>query len=467
MNKVIITSLGIRGETGNLTPNMVLELAEAFGTLIGTGKNVLIGRDTRLTSRMLRNEIINGLISVGVNVLNLGVVPSPCLLFNMRHSNAEGGVMITGSHIPEEWNGIKFIDGNTKTYITGAYLEKIKSIYEKKKFTFMDYQHIGKFSKFDGLSSYIHSILNNIDIQIIKKKKFKVVLDPVAGCGLTVTPQLFIKMRCKTQIINDSLNNEYPYFPRKIEPKPENLKDLSEIVVSSGADIGFAHDLDADRVVIAEEKTGKILEEDIGLALIVKDYLETHDNCTLVLNVASSRIFYDLAVRYNADYQEVPVGEVYVATKLNELIKNHVDAIGGEGSCGGIMLPNFNNARDGPMACAKILEILAKNDSTISEVVKRLNKKYYMIKTKMNYPGKKYNLIIQALKDKYSNYQINTIDGVKFINKSGWFLVRASGTEPIIRIFVETDKENKTKKLANELISYINDIISQSDSKNN
>ncbi|MHA1253603.1 MAG: hypothetical protein ACTSRP_26755, partial [Candidatus Helarchaeota archaeon] len=347
-SKLIITSLGIRGETGHLIPNLALEFAEAFGTLIGKGKKVLVGRDTRITSRMLRNEVINGLISVGVNVLNLGVVPSPCLLFNIRHcKDIAGGVMITGSHIPEEWNGIKFIDGKTMTYITGETLEKIKKIYETKSFNFVNYTELGKISKYEGISSYLHSILDNVDVQVIKKKKFKIVLDPVAGCGMTVTPQLFIKMRCKTQIINDSLNSSYPYFPRKIEPRPENLTLLSEVVANSGADIGFAHDLDADRVVIAEEGTGKILDEDIGLALIVKDYLETHDNCTVVVNVASSKIFYDLAKKYGARYEEVPVGEVFVATRLNELLRENVDAIGGEGSCGGIMIPAFNNARDG------------------------------------------------------------------------------------------------------------------------
>ncbi len=460
-SNVIITSLGIRGETGKLTPNMALELAEAFGTLLGQGKSVLLARDTRLTSRMLRNDIINGLISVGINVINLGVCPSPCLLYNIKHNGANGGVMITGSHIPEDWNGIKFINGDTKTYITSNYLNRIMEVYKTKSFNFVSYNDLGHISKRDGIGGYIHSILNNVDVSLIKKKKFKVVLDPVAGCGLTVTPQLFIKMQCKTQIINDTLNDEYPYFPRKIEPKPENLTDLTGAVKSSGADIGFAHDLDADRVVIAENGTGKVLSEDIGLALIVKDYLETHDNCTLVLNVASSRIFYDLAKKYNANYEEVRVGEVFVATKLNELVKKNVDAIGGEGSCGGIMLPYFNNARDGPMACAKILEILAKNDTSVSELVKKLPRKYYMIKTSVKYPEKKYEKIISALKEKYSQYELNTIDGVKFINKSSWFLVRASGTEPIIRIFVETEKESKTQKMADEIISFIQDIIEQ------
>jgi phosphoglucosamine mutase len=462
VSNVIVTSLGIRGRTGELTPNMVLKFAEAFGTIVGNGKNILIARDTRITSRMFRNEVINGLISVGVNVYNLGVAPSPCLLYNMQNRAFSGGIMITGSHLAENWNGIKFIDGETKTYITTEYLKKVKAIHDSLKFAFADYNNMGNFYKYDGLNNYIHGILDRINIPIIKRKKFKIVLDPVAGCGLTVTPQLFIRMRCKTQIINDSMNSSIPYFPRKIEPTPENLGALSKAVVKSRADIGFAHDLDADRVAIAENGTGKILPEDLSLAIIVKDYLENHESCTLVVNVASSKIFHDLAKKFHADYEEVKVGEVYVATRLNELLKKKQNIIGGEGSCGGIMIPAFNNARDGPLACAKILEIMAKNDMSISELVKKLPK-YYLLKEKIRYPHGKYKNIIEALKDKYSkNYEINSIDGVKFSNKSSWFLVRASGTEPIMRIFIETEKESKSKKLANEIMELINGIISES-----
>ncbi|TFF88146.1 MAG: hypothetical protein EU549_03570, partial [Promethearchaeota archaeon] len=332
LSKVIITNLGIRGRIGELTPNMVLKYAEAYGTFIGKGKNVLLARDTRLSSRMFRNEVINGLLSVGINIFNLGVVPVPCLLFNMRRNNIHGGIMITGSHIPEDWNGIKFVDGKTKTFITSSYLEKINQIYKSKKFNFVNYKEIGSIRKVEGVNSYIHSILDNVNVSLIKKYKYKIVLDPVAGCGLAVTPQLFIKMRCKTQIINDSLNHKYPYFPRKIEPKPENLGDLSKAVVKSKADIGFAHDLDADRVVIALNKSGKVLSEDLVLALIVKDFLENYENCSLVVNVASSRIFQDLAKKFNANYEEVKVGEVYVSTRLNELLKKNkgnINIIGG------------------------------------------------------------------------------------------------------------------------------------------
>ncbi|MBD3229790.1 MAG: hypothetical protein GF329_16530 [Candidatus Lokiarchaeota archaeon] len=464
---IIITSLGIRGKIGELTPNMVLKYAEAYGTLIGKGKNVLLARDTRLSSRMFRNEIINGLLSVGINIYNLGVVPVPCLLFNMRRNNIHGGIMITGSHIPEDWNGIKFVDGKTKTFITSDFLNKIKKIYESKNFKYVDYKNIGSIQKIEGLTGYIHSILDNIDISLIKKKKYKVVLDPVAGCGLTVTPQLFIKMRCKTQIINDSLNSEYPYFPRKIEPKPENLNELSKAVEKSKADIGFAHDIDADRVAIALNKSGKILNEDIVLALIVKDYLENHENCTLVVNVASSRIFQDLAKKFDANYEEVKVGEVYVSTRLNQILNNYsnINVIGGEGSCGGVILPQLNNTRDGPLACAKILEIMAKNDLSISKLVKQLPTKYYMIKERIRYSQDKYKKIINTLKEEYFNYEINEIDGLKFYNKHSWFLIRKSGTEPIIRIYVESEKKNRTKKLSDEIMELINNITKEKSTK--
>ena len=462
LSELIITPLGIRGKTGKLTPNVALNFALAFGTYLGRGKTIIVARDTRITSRMYRNEVINGLMSVGINVLNMGIAPTPCLIYNVKNFKADGGVMITGSHIPEDWNGLKFIDGRTKTYITEDVLNQIMKLYNSKKFNYVDYENLGKIKKHDGVTSYINGILKQINLGVIKKRKFNVILDPVAGCGLTVTPQLFLRMRCKTRIINDSLNKSCPYFPRGIEPTPENLTELSKIVRESGADIGFAHDLDADRVVIAENDTGRILEEDIGLALIIKDYLENKkpNDTHLVVNVASSRIFYDLAKKYGAIYEEVPVGEIYITTRLRELVKNKIDAIGGEGSCGGIVFPEFNNTRDGPMACAKILEIMAKNKCSISELVKKLPK-YFMKKMKITCPGNKYELIIEFLKEKYPNYELKTIDGAKFINKSRWFLIRPSKTEPIIRIFVETDKEKKTDHLANEIMGYISKILEE------
>jgi phosphomannomutase len=391
-SNLIFTLSGIRGRAKeDLTFNTVKKIAIAFGLWIdGKGKKVIIGRDTRPSGALIEKALIEGLSISGFKLLNLGICPTPVIIHAKNKLSIPAGIIITGSHNSQQWNGLKLL--STKTFLNTDDLEII-SIY-LENIDLNSYEKIQSISdlnqeKFNPITDYIQDLMSHIDhLEIKDKNNLRVVIDSGAGTGKLVTPKVLEELGCDIELINnDLLVNKT--FPREIEPIKENLKDLILEVWQGNYDVGFAHDTDADRLAIIGEN-GVCYPEDIGLALITKYYFESHQDPSKIIffvtNLASSLRFEAIAEKYNARIIRTPIGERFLTEEMDDLISNSSKnrlVLGGEGSCGGFMYPYFNNTRDGIFAAAKIVEILVKTGKSISKLVAELPK-YYSHRVKID-----------------------------------------------------------------------------------
>ena len=445
---LIFTPLGIRGVFGeSFTAMDALRIGNAFGSILGEGSEVVVGMDTRQSSPVISKAVIAGLNSAGVDVINLGVVPTPTIEWAVDYLGADGGVVVSASHNPPEWNALKLL-GKRGIIIRPEETEEVRKLYEKGSFYNSSWSSVGKEEHVDVIPDYIEAIERLVDVDSIREAKIHVVLDPNGGAGIFVTPYMMRDFGTELTTINSVPG----VFSRELEPKPESLVTLKNVTRSLGASIGFAHDTDADRLTIVTEQ-GEVMPEDVSLALVVDAILKELKGGTVVVNIASSRMFDDIASRYGARIVKVPVGEVYVAHKMVEVKAD----VGGEGSCGGVIYPKFHYGRDGPFAAAKILERMAKEGKKISQLISDLPK-YYMIRkdkeTKVNWENVKKKLEKIA---KERGMTVNYMDGIRMDEESGWFLIRESKTEHKIRIVVE----HKSKKEAENILGEIERIISE------
>ncbi|UCC20724.1 MAG: hypothetical protein JSV62_05415 [Promethearchaeota archaeon] len=453
-HNVIFTLSGIRGQfEKDLNYSTVKKIAIAFGLLInGEGKKVIVGRDTRPSGILIERAITEGLLLSGFEIINLGICPTPVIIHTKHRLNIPAGIIITGSHNPQQWNGLKLL--STKTFLNDEEL-KIISIY-LNNIDLNDYKNIQpdlkqKVKNLNPITDYIKDLLSYIDYHEIKdKNQLRIVIDSGAGAGKAVTPKLLSEMGCSVKLINNELlaNKD---FPREIEPIKENLRDLIMEVWQGKFDVGFAHDTDADRLAIVGEN-GLCYSEDIGLALITQHYLKNQRDLGkeiyFITNLASSLRFEALAKKYNANFIRTPIGERYLTEKMNELMLNSSQnrvILGGEGSCGGFMFPYFNNTRDGIFAAAKIIEILVKSGKTISQLVAELPK-YYSHRAKINISNIDIKLLIEKVKNELINEgeKVEHIENdLRFGHEKDWFvLIHPSNTEPIIRVISEAKRES-------------------------
>ncbi|MFX1316912.1 MAG: hypothetical protein ACFE9T_13705, partial [Promethearchaeota archaeon] len=373
IDNLIFTFSGIRGIVGkSLNFEIAKKIAISFGLWFNKkDKRVIIGKDTRPSGEIIEKAIIEGLIATGFHITNVGYCPTPIIVHTKNSLNIPTGIIITGSHNPQEWNGLKLI--SKKTYLSNLDLSQISNNLKKVKLDPYPFDHSAlsqKVVKLNPIPKYINSLFENIDLkQIEKKNDLRVVIDTGAGAGKYATPQILQRMGCEVKVINNELLVNKS-FPREIEPIEENLKDLIMEVWQGKYDIGFAHDSDADRLAIIGED-GDCYPEDVGLALIMeyylKNYINKYDNTVFVTNLASSLMFDVLAEKYGARFIRTPIGERFLSNKMSSLSQEYSLSnesflvFGGEGSCGGVMLPHFNNTRDGIFAAAKIIEILISN----------------------------------------------------------------------------------------------------------
>ncbi|MDK2383346.1 MAG: phosphoglucosamine mutase, partial [Candidatus Korarchaeota archaeon] len=422
---LIFTPLGIRGIFGDGIDSVIVEkIANIFGRELGKGSLVVVGRDTRPSGYVLDKAVVSGLLSAGVNVLNIGIAPTPTIEWAVERYDADGGIIISASHNPPEWNALKLI-GRGGLLLHPDDMERLRERFEREEFRSVPWNDIGMEEVVDVTGDYLEDLLNFVSIEVISEAGFKVVLDVNGGAGAYVTPYLFQSLGCKVNTLNSSPG----IFVREMEPRPDTLRDLSKVVVSTGADVGFAHDTDADRLTLVTE-SGEVLSEDITLALVVDYILERRGGGSLVVNVASSKMFDDIARRRGAKIYRTPVGEAYVAHKMREIGAT----VGGEGSCGGVILPDFHMGRDGPLAAALILEIMASKKRSISELVSELPK-YHTISanfpTRRDWSSLKRDLI--SLGERRC-MEIDLTDGVRLSDLEVWGLIRPSKTEPKIRV---------------------------------
>ncbi len=445
MGKLFGTN-GIRGVVNKeMNCYLALDIGKAWGTLLKRTiqkPKVAIGTDARLSNDMLKNAISAGLLATGCDVTDIGVVPTPTLQYTVREKGFDSGVIITASHNPPHFNGIKGVAADG-TEFTKDIEDEIEKIYFEKKFVLSDWRNVGKVSFWNGaIDLYTKSILTVVDVNKIKNKKFNIVLDCGNGAGSLVTPKLLEKLGCKTTYLFCEPDGTFP--GHNSEPLPENLSVLIKKVPEVKADIGVVQDGDADRAIFIDEK-GTYIWGDKTLALGAK-YATKENGGIAVTPVTTSTCFDDVVLNNNGKVIHTAVGSPIVARVM---IKENA-VFGGEEN-GGLIFPEMQYCRDSAMSIAKILEIMAKENKKLSELIDEIPK-YEVYKTKMSCPDDKKELVMKTLahqikKDKKVK-QVDETDGVKVYLKDGWVLMRPSGTEPIFRVYAESKDKNKAEEIA-------------------
>ncbi len=449
MGKIFGTN-GVRGVTSeSFTVDMVLDIARAVGTILGPGR-IAIARDSRMGGEMFVNTAIAGLLSTGCSIIDLGPAPTPTLQYNIPILNCVGGVVITASHNPPEFNGIKVI-GSDGIEVTREVEAAIEDVYFSREFRVSSWDSIGSVSKDDlALRRYMDAIKSHVNVDEIKKRNFTIVVDGATSVGALVTPILMRELGCKVISLNSQLDGMFP--GRNPEPLPDNLRDLSQAVVSVGADLGIAHDGDADRATFVDE-TGRILWGDQSFAILARYILEQKPGSTLVTPVSSGRLIEDIAKNAGAKIDWTEVGSVVVSHRVVEINAE----LGGEEN-GGVFYPDHQSVRDGAMTAAQIVDVMANRKQKLSELVMSLPK-YFSAKTKVKVPAEKKTALLQTLLELTKDEETNTLDGVKIIYDEGWILMRPSGTEPLWRCFTEAKSQEHADALCAKGVDLIKESI--------
>lgn len=432
---------GIRGVVGQ---DMTADLAVRVGRAIGThfdGGTVALARDPRLSGPMLARAVAAGLMASGLEVVDLGMVPTPCAQYYVHtHVGLKGGVVITASHNPREFNGIKALDAQGME-MAREEEEAIEAIYFEERYRAADWSSVGDLrSDPSATDAYLRGILSHVDVDAIRKRKLTVVADPANGAGCVTTPYLLRTLGCRVLTINGQPDGAFP--GRLPEPTVDHLGDLMRMVVEAKADLGVAHDGDADRAIFIDD-TGAFLYGDKSLALLARSELAARGG-TVVTPVSTSSVLEDVVREAGGHLVRTRVGSPIVARTM--LAQGAV--FGGEEN-GGILFPAHQFCRDGGMTLAKMLELVAKSGQPLSTLVASLPQ-YHLQKRAVEVPVDRREATLEALVGLVKDREPDTIDGVKIYAADGWFLVRPSGTEPLFRIYAEARTPERAKALAEE-----------------
>jgi len=430
---------GVRGIINDtLNVELVLNLGRAIGTVIGPGK-IVIGRDARKGGEMFSNSVISGLLSTGCSIVEVGPVPTPTLQFVVPRMTASGGVVITASHNPAEFNGIKVM-GNNGIEITRDTESEIESVFHSGKFRIAEWNSIGSIIHDQtAIDQHIEGIKSHVDNKVIKDRNLTVVIDSANSVGALVTPKLMRDLGCKVISLNSQLDGTFP--GRSPEPIPENVIELCRTVRSVGADLGIAHDGDADRATFVDE-TGAVVSGDQSLAIIAKRILGQKKGATLVTPVSSGRLIEDIVTAAGGKIDWTVVGSVVVSHRVNAIGAD----LGGEEN-GGVFYPPHQPVRDGPMTSALIVEMMCSEGKKLSQIVSELPV-YFTNKKKVKIPYEKMKSMMDRLLVLTKDQKRITIDGIKLLYDNGWILLRPSGTEPLYRIFTEGPTEEIAENLS-------------------
>lgn len=444
-----ISISGVRGVIGeSLTPTLLTRFAEAFGTYFGGG-TIVIGRDPRTSGEMVKQAVVAGLLSTGCRVLDIGVCPVPTVQLLVRHRHARGGIAITASHNPAEWNALKFV-GPAGLFLNAGQARELLDIYHQGGYTKATEADIRTVEATPGaIDLHIAAILEALGPLPKRDNRLRVVLDSCNGAGSLAGPKLLEALGAEVVAINATPNG---LFPRPAEPLPENLKDLCAAVREHQADVGFAQDMDADRLAIVSER-GIPIGEDYTLVLATA-YVLGKEPGSVVANLATTSALEHVTRRFGCPFFLSKIGEVNVT----EVMEREHAVIGGEGN-GGVIYPRINFARDSLVGMALVLHHLAETGQTISECIDTLPR-FSMIKEKLACPSHKIASVLKFIRQEYAAYQIDTRDGVKVILPDGWFLVRGSNTEPIVRVVAEAARESRTREIVASVYSQVQTCIS-------
>ncbi|MFW9927255.1 MAG: phosphoglucosamine mutase [Candidatus Thorarchaeota archaeon] len=444
---------GIRGIINeDLTVEMVLNLGKAIGSVLGPGL-IAIARDSRMGGDMYSRVLSAGLLSTGCSVTDIGLVPTPTIQFMVPRLNCVAGVMVTASHNPSEFNGIKVI-GPNGIEVSREVETEIEKRYHTGDFLVVDWENIGQFNQDDSaITHYLDAIKAHLNIESIRKRKLKVVVDCANSVGAQATPQLMRDLGCKVISLNSQLDGTFP--GRNPEPLPNNIVELSRMVKATSADIGIAHDGDADRATFVDE-TGRVLWGDQSFALIASQILSRKPGSVLVTPVSSGRLIEDVAQQAGAKIDWTVVGSVVVSHRLVEINGD----LGGEEN-GGVFYPPHQPVRDGAMTAAQIVEIVAIEGKTLSQLVDELPV-YFSAKVKVPVPSEKKEAILKDLLNQTRDLNRITMDGVKILYDEGWILIRPSGTELLYRSFAEGKTQESADRLCSIGVEMINEAIKKS-----
>ena len=452
---------GIRGTIGgkvdeNLTPLDVVKFTSAFGTWLQNNNNkkdltIVVGRDARISGSMVNSLVTATLQGLGIHVIDLGLSTTPTVEVMVPELKADGGIILTASHNPKEWNALKLLNEKGE-FITGENGTEVLALAESQDFDYAQVDDLGKYeTRNDGFDIHIQKILDlpMVDAEAIKAKKFKVVVDAVNSTGGIAIPQLLEHFGCEVVKLYCEPNGHFPHNP---EPLKEHLGDICELMKTEKADVGIVVDPDVDRLALVDEN-GDLFGEEYTL-VAVADYLLRHQKGAAISNLSSSRALRDVARNLGSEYFASAVGEVNVVTLMKE--KNAI--IGGEGN-GGIIYPELHYGRDSLVGVALFLTHLAKENKTVSEL-RATYPSYFMGKKKIELtPDIDVDSLLTKMEKEYQKEDVSTIDGVKIDFENNWVHLRKSNTEPIIRIYTEAFSQEEADRLGDEMIEKIRSLI--------
>ena len=451
---------GIRGTIGGcvgdaLTPLDIVRFTASYATFIrkqsSSSNTIIIGRDARISGEMVSNIVSGTLIGCGFDVLDVGLSTTPTIEVAVQIEQSAGGIIITASHNPKQWNALKLLNDKGE-FLSAKDGEEILELAENDAFTFSEVDDLGKYTFDDSYNNkHIDEVLDLelVDVDLVKSAGFKVVVDAVNSTGGFMIPRLLEKMGVECVKLYCEPNGKFPHNP---EPLPKNLTEISKLVVEEKADFGIVVDPDVDRLAMVCED-GSMFGEEYTL-VAVADYVLSKTPGNTVSNLSSTRALRDVTNNHNGSYEASAVGEVNVVDKM----KATNAIIGGEGN-GGVIYPEMHYGRDALIGVALFLTQLAERKIS-AKTLRDSYPNYFISKNKIQLtPEIDVDAILTTLEEKYKNEQITTIDGLKIDFQEGWVHLRKSNTEPIIRIYAESEGEEKANKFANDMINEIKELI--------
>ncbi len=444
-----ISISGVRGVVGDsLTPTLLARFAQAFGTYAGSG-TVVVGRDTRTSGEMVRQAVFSGLLSSGCRVVDLDVVPVPTVQLAVRHRRAQGGIAITASHNPAEWNALKFI-GPDGLFLGPGPARELLDIYHQGEYVRVAGSAMRSVERMTNAPDlHQQAILDAVGPLPARERRLRVALDSCNGAGSLVTPRLLEALGAEVVTINVTPNG---LFPRPAEPLPENLGALCQAVRTHGCDVGFAQDMDADRLAVVDER-GEAIGEELTLVL-ASWFVLSRTPGPVVANLSTTSALDAVAARFGCAVGRSKIGEANVTERMRA---DHA-VIGGEGN-GGVIYPRINFGRDSLTGMALILHLLAGTGRTVSALVADLPP-FRMVKDKITCPSNRIPDVLRMVKREFDGHRLDTRDGVKVILEDGrWFLVRGSNTEPIVRVVAEAATDADARALVDDLMARVQNVL--------
>lgn len=444
---------GTNGVRGVINQDMSADLALDVGRAIGTfmqGK-VAIATDSRTSGDMLRSLVSGGITSAGSSVVDLGMLPTPALQYYVKNSGVKGGVMITASHNPPEFNGIKCVD-HDGTEMPRRKEEVIERIYGDRDFATPAWKDVGTITHLDGVgASYANAIRRAVDRFKITEAKLNVVLDCANGAGAVTSPGLLDALGVRAITLNGNPQGTFPGHPS--EPTPDNLRDLVAVVKATGADLGIAHDGDADRTIFVDDQ-GNYVYGDQSLSVVASHMVQENEGGIVVTPVSTSSCLEEVVKKHNGQVIYTKVGAPIVARRMME-----VKAVFGGEENGGLIFPEHQYCRDAAMTMAKMLEIIAKK-GPLSELLKEVPR-YCLDKRKLPCPDDKKEWVLEQVEAYFADQRTDVTDGVKIFFDGGWSLVRPSGTEPIFRVYSEGKDEITAKRCGDECEKVLRQLLEE------